>query len=160
MQVPESEMELEKVIVEKTYYPKEGDITREWFVVDANDQNLGRLASQIATYLIGKHKPTFTPGVDTGDFVIVINAERVRVTGNKLDDKVYYRHTGYPGGIKEITLRQQLNKFPERVIHKAVWGMLPHNKMGRKMIKKLKVYAGPEHPHNAQNPTTLDLTTS
>lgn len=160
MQVPESEMELEKVIVEKTYYPKEGDITHEWFVVDANDQNLGRLASQIATYLIGKHKPTFTPGVDTGDFVIVINAERVRVTGNKLDDKVYYRHTGYPGGIKEITLRQQLNKFPERVIHKAVWGMLPHNKLGRKMIKKLKVYAGPEHPHNAQNPTTLDLTTS
>lgn len=160
MQVPEFESELEKVIVEKTYYPKEGDITREWFLVDANDQNLGRLASQIAVYLIGKHKPTFTPGVDTGDFVIVINAERVRVTGNKLDDKVYYRHSGYPGGIKEITLRQQLQKFPERVIHKAVWGMLPHNKLGRKMIKKLKIYSGPEHPHSAQKPTTLELTTN
>lgn len=146
--------------MEKTYYPKEGDITREWFLVDANDQNLGRLASQIAAYLIGKHKPTFTPGVDTGDFVIVVNAERVRVTGNKLDDKMYYRHTGYPGGIKEITLRQQLQKFPERVLRKAVWGMLPHNKLGRKMIKKLKIYSGPEHPHSAQKPTALDLTTS
>lgn len=146
--------------MEKTYYPKEGEITREWLLVDANDQNLGRLSSQIAAYLIGKHKPTFTPGVDTGDFVIVINAERIRVTGNKMDDKVYYHHTGYPGGIKEITLRQQLDKFPERVIRKAVWGMVPHNKLGRKMIKKLKIYAGPEHPHSAQNPTRVDLTQS
>ncbi|MCK4899004.1 MAG: 50S ribosomal protein L13, partial [Anaerolineales bacterium] len=110
--------------VEKTYYPKAGEITHEWYLVDANDQNLGRLATKISTVLLGKHKPTFTPGVDTGDFVVVVNAERVRVTGNKLDDKMYYRHTGYPGGLKSITLRQQLAKHPERVLRSAVWGML------------------------------------
>lgn len=136
----------------KTYIPKEGDITRDWYLVDANDQNLGRLATEIAQIIMGKHKPSFTPGMDSGDFVIVINAERVRVTGKKLDEKIYYRHSGYPGGIKKITLRQQLAKNPERVLHKAVWGMIPHNKLGRRMIKKLKVYAGPDHPHEAQQP--------
>ncbi len=147
---------MEKVNVEKTYYPKAGEITREWYLVDANDQNLGRLASKIAAVLLGKHKPEFTPGVDTGDFVVVVNAERVRVTGNKLEDKIYYRHSGYPGGIKQITLRQQLDKHPERVLHSAVWGMLPHNKLGRQLIKKLKIYAGPDHPHEAQKPKPLE----
>jgi large subunit ribosomal protein L13 len=143
--------------VDKTYVPKAHEVTRDWVLVDANDQNLGRLATQIATVLLGKHKPNFTPGVDTGDFVVVINCERVRVTGNKLDDKKYYRHSMYPGGLKTITLRQQLEKHPERVIRSAVWGMLPHNKFGRKLIKKLKIYAGPEHPHVAQQPTPLAL---
>ncbi|MCK5315978.1 MAG: 50S ribosomal protein L13 [Anaerolineales bacterium] len=142
--------------VEKTYYPKAGEITHEWYLVDANDQNLGRLATKISTVLLGKHKPTFTPGVDTGDFVVVVNAERVRVTGNKLDDKMYYRHSGYPGGLKSITLRQQLAKHPERVLRSAVWGMLPHNKLGRRLIKKLKLYAGPDHPHEAQQPKPLE----
>ena len=142
--------------MEKTYYPKAGEITHEWLLVDANDQNLGRLATKISTVLIGKHKPTFTPGVDTGDFVVVVNAERVRVTGNKLDDKIYYRHTGYPGGLKSITLREQLAKHPERVLRSAVWGMLPHNKLGRRLIKKLKIYAGPDHPHEAQQPKPLE----
>jgi len=142
--------------VKKTYYPKAGEIEHKWFVADANDQNLGRFASKIAPILIGKHKPVYTPGVDTGDFVIVINAERVAVTGNKLDDKMYYRHSGYPGGLKEITLRDQLDKHPDRVIRSAVWGMLPHNKLGRKLLKKLKVYAGPEHPHEAQDPQPLE----
>jgi large subunit ribosomal protein L13 len=147
---------VEKINVEKTYYPKAGEITHEWYLVDANDQNLGRLATKISTVLLGKHKPTFTPGVDTGDFVVVVNAERVRVTGNKLDDKMYYRHTGYPGGLKSITLRQQLAKHPERVLRSAVWGMLPHNKLGRRLIKKLKLYAGPDHPHEAQQPKPLE----
>ncbi len=142
--------------MEKTYYPKAGEITHEWYLVDANDQNLGRLATKISTVLLGKHKPTFTPGVDTGDFVVVVNAERVRVTGNKLDDKMYYRHSGYPGGLKSITLRQQLAKHPERVLRSAVWGMLPHNKLGRRLIKKLKLYAGPDHPHEAQQPKPLE----
>ena len=142
--------------MEKTYYPKAGEITHEWYLVDANDQNLGRLATKISSVLLGKHKPTFTPGVDTGEFVVVVNAERVRVTGNKLDDKMYYRHTGYPGGLKSITLRQQLAKHPERVLRSAVWGMLPHNKLGRRLIKKLKLYAGPDHPHEAQQPKPLE----
>ena len=143
----------------KTYIPKESEITQEWLLVDANDQNLGRLATQIAGLLIGKHKPNFTPGVDTGDFVVVVNCERIRVTGNKLDDKVYYRHSLYPGGLKSITLRQQLEKHPDRVIRRAVWGMVPHNKYGRKLMKKLKIYAGPDHPHSAQKPKPLALTT-
>jgi large subunit ribosomal protein L13 len=147
---------MEKVDVEKTYYPKEGEITRDWYLVDANDQNLGRLATKIASVLLGKHKPQFTPGVDTGDFVVVVNAERVRVTGNKLDDKKYYRHSGYPGGIKEITLRRQLQTHPDRVLRSAVWGMLPHNKYGRRVLKKLKIYAGPDHPHEAQQPEPLE----
>lgn len=142
--------------MEKTYYPKANELTHEWYLVDANDQNLGRLASKISTVLLGKHKPTFTPGVDNGDFVVVVNAERVRVTGNKLDDKMYHRHTGYPGGLKSITLRQQLARHPERVLRSAVWGMLPHNKLGRRLIKKLKIYAGPDHPHEAQQPKPLD----
>ena len=136
----------------KTYIPKASDITHEWILVDANDQTLGRLATQIATILIGKHKPNFTPGVDTGDFVIVVNCERIRVTGNKMEEKMYYRHSGYPGGLKSINLRDQLARHPDRVIRRAVWGMVPHNKYGRKLMKKLKVYAGPDHPHEAQNP--------
>ncbi|MDH3944126.1 MAG: 50S ribosomal protein L13 [Anaerolineae bacterium] len=143
--------------MEKTYYPKPGEITRDWYLVDANGQNLGRLASQISAVLLGKHKPNFTPGVDTGDFVVVTNCERITVTGNKLDDKMYYRHSGYPGGLKQISLRDQLAKHPDRVIDRAVWGMLPHNKHGRKLLKKLKIYAGPDHPHAAQNPKPLEL---
>jgi large subunit ribosomal protein L13 len=142
--------------VEKTYYPKAADITQEWVLVDANDQNLGRLAAKISSLLLGKHKPTFTPGVDNGVFVVVINAERVRVTGSKLDEKFYYQHSQYPGGLKTISLRQQLQKHPDRVLRSAVWGMLPHNKYGRQLIKKLKVYAGAEHPHLAQQPRLLD----
>ena len=143
--------------MEKTYYPKAGDINREWYVVDAEGKNLGRLATQIAAVLIGKHKPTFTPGVDTGDFVVVVNCEKIVVTGRKMDDKMYYRHSGYPGGLKETNLKTLLATFPDRVITSAVWGMLPHNKLGRALLKKLKVYAGPEHPHNAQNPKPLEL---
>lgn len=143
------------VKVQKTYIPKADDLSSEWILVDANDQFLGRLATQIASLLLGKHKPSFTPGVEGGDFVIVVNAERIRVTGNKLDDKVYYHHSGYPGGIKSITLRQQLVKHPDRVIKSAVWGMIPHSKFGHSLIKRLKIYAGPEHPHEAQNPRPL-----
>ena len=142
--------------MQKTYFPKTDDIVQEWYVLDATGQNLGRLASRIATVLLGKHKPSFTPGVDTGDYVIVINAEKVTVTGSKLDDKYYYRHSGYPGGFKQISLRDQLEKHPERVLDRAVWGMLPHNKFGRSLMKKLKVYAGPNHPHEAQQPKTLE----
>jgi large subunit ribosomal protein L13 len=146
---------VEKDEVEKTYYPKAGDITQEWYLVDANDQNLGRLAARIASVLLGKHKPNFTPGVDTGSHVVVVNAERVQVTGNKMVEKKYYRHSQYPGGLKTISLRDQLDKHPDRVLQSAVWGMLPHNKYGRQVIKKLKVYAGPDHPHQAQNPKPL-----
>ncbi len=141
----------------KTYTPKPDDIQREWFVIDAKDQTLGRLATQIATLLRGKHKPIFAPHVDVGDFVIVINAEKIRVTGNKLDQKMYYRHSQYPGGLKQRTLRELLDMFPDRVIEKAVKGMLPKNKLGRKMIKKLKVYAGETHPHQAQKPKVFEL---
>lgn len=141
--------------MQKTYFPKNDDLTPEWVVVDAEAQNLGRLATQIARVLLGKHKPTFTPGVSVGDFVVVVNAERIQVTGKKMDDKIYYHHSGYPGGIKSISLRQQLVKHPDRVIRSAVWGMLPHNKLGRILIKRLKVYAGPDHPHAAQNPKPL-----
>ena len=138
--------------VEKTYIPKAAEISQDWYLVDADDQNLGRLATQIATILLGKHKPTFTPGMDTGDYVVVINCERVRVTGKKMEEKMYYRHSQYPSGLTETSLKQQLQKHPDRVIREAVWGMLPHNKFGRQIIKKLKVYAGPEHPHAAQQP--------
>lgn len=141
-----------EISVDKTYVPKAAEISQEWILVDANDQNLGRLATQIASFLLGKHKPDFTPGMETGDFVVVINCERVRVTGNKMEEKFYYRYSGYPSGLKEISLRDQLRRFPERVIRSAVWGMLPHNKYGRKIIKNLKIYAGPEHPHEAQQP--------
>ncbi len=141
----------------KTYSAKAQDVERKWYVVDAQGKTLGRLATQIATILRGKHKPIYTPHVDCGDFVIVINAEKVVVTGQKLDQKKYYRHSGYPGGLREVTLRDQLKKFPERVIETAVKGMLPKNKLGRKMYKKLKVYAGPNHPHAAQQPEPLEL---
>jgi large subunit ribosomal protein L13 len=143
--------------VQKTYVPKSGDVTHEWKLVDANGKNLGRLATQISIILLGKDKPTFTPGVDTGDYVIVVNAEHITVTGNKLDDKYYYRHTGYPGGLKKINLRDQLAKHPDRVIRQAVWGMLPHNRMGRKLLKKLKIYAGTDHPHQAQEPVQVEV---
>lgn len=142
--------------MQKTYVPKAGDINQDWILIDANGQNLGRLATQIANILLGKNKPTYTPGVDTGDYVIVVNAERITVTGNKLEDKVYYRHTGYPGGLKQIKLKDQLVQHPERVIRQAVWGMLPHHRLGRKLIKKLKVYAGPEHPHDSQQPKPVE----
>ncbi len=141
--------------MKKTYYPKAGELTYDWYLVDANGQNLGRLASRIAKVLMGKHKPTFTPGVDTGDFVVVVNCERVVVTGNKLEDKNYYNHSGYPGGMKVTKLRDMLATHPDRVIERAVWGMLPHNKYGRKVLKKLKIYAGPDHPHEAQQPKPL-----
>jgi len=142
--------------VQKTYYPKFDEISQDWVLVDANDQNLGRLATQIATLLLGKHKPNFTPGVEIGDFVVVLNARRIRVTGNKMEDKVYYSHSGYPGGLKAIKLRDQLARHPDRVIRSAVWGMVPHNRFGRKLMKKLKIYAGAEHPHAAQQPKRLD----
>jgi large subunit ribosomal protein L13 len=141
--------------VQKTYYPKEAEIERDWVLVDANDQTLGRLATQIAAVLLGKHKPSFTPGVEMGDYVIVINARHIKVTGNKLTDKIYYRHSGYPGGTKAIALGEQLEKHPERVIERAVWGMLPHNRMGRQLMRKLRVYAGADHPHDAQTPKSL-----
>lgn len=144
-------------MTQKSYYPKASDVSREWHIVDANGQNLGRLASKIATVLIGKHRPQYTPGVDLGDYVIVTNCGGITVTGKKMDDKVYYRHSGYPGGLKERTLRQMLDSYPDRVIRSAVWGMLPHNKMGRKLLKKLKVYAGTEHPHGPQQPKPLAL---
>jgi large subunit ribosomal protein L13 len=141
--------------VQKTYYPKADEIQRDWVVVDANDQTLGRLATQISTIMLGKHKPGFTPGVEMGDYVIVVNASHIKVTGNKLDDKMYHRHTGYPGGLRSINLRDLLAKNPERVIEKAVWGMLPHNRMGRNLMSKLRVYAGPDHPHTAQEPKPI-----
>ncbi len=140
----------------KTYYPKPDEITRGWVLVDADDQNLGRLVTQIATVILGKHKPTFTPGVITGDHVVVVNAEKIRVTGKKMVDKMYYRASRHPGGLKSINLRDLLEKNPERVIERAVWGMLPHNKYGRKLIKRLHVYAGPDHPHAAQQPKPID----
>ena len=142
--------------MQKTYYPKPGDVTREWYIVDADQKNLGRLASRVARVLLGKDKPQYTPGVEVGDFVIVTNARRVAVTGRKLDQKFYYRHSGYPGGLKSISLRDQLERFPERVIRSAVWGMLPHNRHGRKLMTKLRIYPDAEHPHKAQNPKPLE----
>ena len=142
--------------MEKTYYPKAGEVRHEWYVADASGQNLGRLAARIAHMLMGKHKPAFTPGVDTGDFVIVVNAGKITVTGNKLTEKMYYRHSMYPGGFRAVSLRAQLATHPERVITAAVRGMLPNNKLSRQLIKKLKVYAGPEHPHQAQEPKAME----
>ena len=136
----------------KTHSTKPSDINRGWYLVDAEGQTLGRLASEIAKVLRGKHKPIYAPHLDTGDYVIVINAEKVHVTGNKLDQKMYHRHSGYPGGLKSITLREQLKRHPSRVIRSAVRGMLPHNRLGRATIRKLKVYAGDAHPHQAQQP--------
>ena len=140
-----------------TYVTKPNDIKHDWYVVDAQGRTLGRLATRIATVLKGKHKPIYSPSMDTGDYVVVINAEKIVATGHKLDEKMYYRHTGYPGGLRQINLRDQLAKHPERVISAAVRGMLPHNRLGRAMFKKLKVYAGAEHPHAAHKPKTLEL---
>ena len=140
-----------------TYSPKPEELTHEWFVVDATDKILGRLATEIANRLRGKHKPEFAMHMDNGDFIIVVNAEKIRVTGNKLDKKIYYKHTNRPGGLKSINLRDMLAKKPELVLEKAVRGMLPKNRLSRAMIKKLKVYAGAEHPHAAQNPQQLDI---
>ena len=139
----------------KTYIPKQGEIDRKWYVVDATGKPLGRVATQIATILRGKHKPTYTPFMDTGDYVIVINASKVALTGGKEDKKVYYRHTGYIGGIKETPYKVMKRKHPERIIKFAVKGMIPHTPLGRKMLKKLKVYRGSEHPHQAQNPEVI-----
>ena len=141
----------------RSYMPKMDEITREWVVMDASDQVLGRLATEVARLLRGKHKPDFTPHLDTGDFVVVINADKVKLTGAKMDDKVYYRHSGRPGNLKSETARERMDKYPERVIQAAVWGMLPKNRLGRKLLKKLKVYSGSEHPHQAQQPKTHAL---
>ena len=141
----------------KTHVTKPADVDHKWFVVDAEGQTLGRLSTQIAAILRGKHKPTFSPSVDCGDYVVVLNADKFVVTGKRLDQKMYYKHSGYPGGLSEISLRDQLVKFPTRPIELAVKGMLPKNKLGRRMFKKLKVYTGTEHPHEAQNPVIMEL---
>ena len=140
----------------KTYVTKPGSVEQKWYIVDAEGKTLGRLSSQIAAILRGKHKPQYSPSVDVGDYVIVVNAEKVHVTGRKMQQKKYYRHSGYPGGLTEITLADQLERHPTRVIKAAVRGMLPRSRLGRKMFKKLKVYAGPEHPHEAQQPKPLE----
>jgi large subunit ribosomal protein L13 len=141
----------------KTYHAKPGEVEREWLMIDATDQVLGRLASQVAQILKGKNKPQYTPHVDTGDFVVVVNAEKIRLTGNKAEKKVYYSHSGYIGGLKEVSFKRMLDKHPERVVEKAVRGMLPKNTLGRAMGRKLKVYAGPTHPHAAQKPREIKL---
>lgn len=141
----------------RTISAKKETVERKWLIVDVSGKTLGRAATQIATILRGKHKPDYTPHVDTGDFVIVLNAEKIAVTGHKMTDKHYYHHTGYPGGIKSVSLEEQLEKHPDRVITHAVQGMLPKTKLGRAMMKKLKVYAGEDHPHAAQLPETFEL---
>ena len=141
----------------KTYYAKPGEVQREWLLVDATDMTLGRLASAVAQILRGKNKPTYTPHVDTGDFVVVINCDKIKVTGAKVTDKVFYRYTNHPGGLRQETFQEAMAKHPERVIQHAVKGMLPKGTLGRQMLKKLKVYTGPEHPHQAQNPRKIDL---
>ena len=141
----------------KTYYAKPHEVEQEWLLIDAEDQILGRVAAKAAHILRGKHKPTYTPHVDTGDYVVIINADKIRVTGNKGEAKRYYRHSGYPGGLKSESLNEVLAKHPERVLEHAIKGMLPHNTLGRAMGKKLKIYAGPEHPHQAQNPRKIEM---
>lgn len=138
--------------MQKTYMAKADEVERKWYIIDASGKTLGRMASEIARILRGKHKPIYTPHIDTGDYVIVVNAEKVKVTGKKRQNKIYYHHTGYPGGLKVISYDKLLEKKPVRIIETAVKGMLPHNRLGRKMYKKLKVYAGPNHPHQAQKP--------
>ena len=145
-----------------TYYAKPGEVEREWLLIDAAEGKnggmiLGRLAAQVAAILRGKHKPTFTPHVDTGDFVVIINADKVRLSGNKEEEKVWYRYTGYIGGLKKETWKEAMQKHPERIVERAVKGMLPHSSLGRKQFTKLKVYAGPEHPHQAQNPRKISV---
>ncbi len=142
----------------RTFSPKAADIQRQWHVIDATDVVLGRLASQSATLLRGKHKPIFAPHVDTGDFVVIINAAKVALTGNKLHDKKAYRHSGYPGGLREVSYADLMAKNPERAVEKAVRGMLPKNTLGRHQLSKLKVYAGPDHPHQAQQPVPFEIT--
>jgi large subunit ribosomal protein L13 len=139
----------------KTYVPKQGEVQAQWYLVDASNQTLGRLASDIARVLRGKHKPSYTPNDDVGDFVVVINASKIVVSGKKMTDKTYYRHSGYPGGLREFSLDDMLSSHPERVLEKAVRGMLPHNKLGESQYRKLKIYAGSDHPHAAQQPRTL-----
>ena len=141
----------------KTYVATPATRNREWVIFDAEGQTLGRLATQIADTLRGKNKPEYTPHIDTGDFVVVLNADKIKVTGNKLTEKIYYRHTGYPGGLRQRTLEEQLERRPEEVIRKAVKGMLPRTKLGAAQLRKLKVYVGTEHPHGAQNPRTIDI---
>ena len=141
----------------KTYSAKPREIEQSWYLVDAEGETLGRLATEIADVLRGKRKPAYTPHVDTGDFVVVVNAEKIHVTGKKLDEKMYYRHSGYPGGLRQRSLREQLDRQPTEVLRKAVKGMLPRNKLGRAQLTKLKIYAGPEHPHEAQAPTLLEV---
>ncbi len=141
----------------KTFSAKPESVQRDWYIVDAENKNLGRLSTEIARCLRGKHKPEYTPHVDTGDYIIVINAEKVRVSGNKRTDKIYHHHTGYPGGLKSISFEKLIERAPERVIETAVKGMLPKNPLGRAMYKKMKVYAGTEHPHTAQQPKTLEV---
>jgi large subunit ribosomal protein L13 len=142
----------------RTFSPKGNDITRQWHVVDASGVVLGRLASQVAVLLRGKHKPIFAPHVDTGDFVIIINADKVELSGNKLERKMAYRHSGYPGGLRSVSYGELMEKHPERAVEKAVKGMLPKNSLGRKTLSKLKVYAGPDHPHQAQQPVPFEIT--
>jgi large subunit ribosomal protein L13 len=141
----------------RTYSPKPGDVTRQWHVIDATDVVLGRLAAQTAVLLRGKHKPIFAPHVDTGDFVVIVNAGKVALTGNKREQKVAYRHSGFPGGLRGVPYADLLEKHPEKAVEKAVKGMLPHNTLGRAMLRKLKVYAGPEHPHQAQSPAPYEI---
>ena len=141
----------------KTFSAKDSEVQRDWFVIDATDKVLGRVASEVARRLRGKHKPEFTPHVDTGDYIIVVNASKLRVTGNKMTDKKYYRHSGFPGGLKSETFNEAIERHPERVLEHAIKGMLPKNTLGRAMGKKLKVYAGPEHPHQAQNPRKIEM---
>ena len=141
----------------KTFSAKAETVERDWFVVDADGKTLGRLATEVASRLRGKHKPEFTPHVDTGDYIVIVNAEKITGTGNKAKGKIYYSHTGYPGGIKDMTFENLIEKAPERVLEKAVKGMLPRGPLGREMFRKLKVYVGANHPHTAQQPQTLDL---
>ena len=146
-----------EIFTPQTPMPKKGEVKREWYVVDAEGKILGRLASEIAKRLRGKHRPNFAPHVDVGDFIVVVNAEKIRLTGKKWDQKIYWRHSGYMGGLKLRTARQMLEKKPEELLRLAVKRMLPKNRLGRKLLKKLKIYAGPEHPHQAQNPKPLEL---
>jgi len=141
----------------RTYMAKAGEVQRKWYLIDADGKTLGRVATEVARILRGKHKPIYTPHVDTGDHVIVINAAKVKVTGKKYTDKLYYRHTGYPGGIKVTNFADLLRRKPEQVIEKAVWGMIPHNRLGRRVFKKLRVYPGPDHPHAAQKPEVWEI---
>ncbi len=149
---------VEKAPKLRTFTPKPGDIEKKWYVIDATDVVLGRLASQAAVLLRGKHKPTFAPHVDTGDFVIIVNAEKIALTGEKAEKTMHYRHSGYPGGLRAVNTAEMLSKRPERLVEKAIAGMLPKNTLGRTQLKKLKVYAGPNHPHAAQQPESFEIT--